>query len=177
MRSTPSSSALPRISKPHPLPQSKSQKGVLMATADTSNPCLCIMRTASWLSRPPDRRATTFFLGAAPLTPPSSPAPSPMGAPRPGDIQTLWARRSQRPPFFSPRPERAASAGNLGMSTTQPARVPPILPCLNLPWPAPPMPALAAHLDGVGAAAAYTTAPRTVRPSPISFSSPLLNKG
>ena len=66
LRSTFSWSALSRISKPHPRPQSKSQKGVLMATAETSKPFSCIILTASWLSRPPDSRATTFrFSGMA----------------------------------------------------------------------------------------------------------------
>ncbi len=59
------SSALSLISKPQPLPQSKSQKGVFIATAETSNPCSCIILTASWLSKPPDNRATTFFFSSA----------------------------------------------------------------------------------------------------------------
>ena len=72
MRSTPRSSALSLISKPHPRPQSKSQNGVLIATADTSNPRSCIMRTASWLSSPPDSSATTllFSCGFSAMAPP-----------------------------------------------------------------------------------------------------------
>src|SRR6476646_1463553 len=46
---------------PHPLPQSKSQKGVLIETASTSTPCSRIILTAKLLSRPPDKSATAFF--------------------------------------------------------------------------------------------------------------------
>src|SRR5713226_9380001 len=71
-------SAVSLISNPHPLPQSKSQNGVLIATAVTSNPWFCIILTASLLSSPPDNNATTFFFSSTktqsliPLSKPSS---------------------------------------------------------------------------------------------------------
>src|SRR5574337_921465 len=77
-RSTPSESAVSLISNPQPLPQSKSQNGVLIATAVTSNPWFCIIFTANLLSRPPDNNATTFFFsstkpeGHFPISKPSS---------------------------------------------------------------------------------------------------------
>src|SRR5215475_6901611 len=46
---------------PHPLPQSKSQNGVLIETASTSTSCSCIILTAKLLSNPPDNNATAFF--------------------------------------------------------------------------------------------------------------------
>src|SRR4029079_10758822 len=56
----PSSSATSLTRWPHPLPQSKSQNGVLIATASTSTPCSNIILTARLLSRPPDSKATAF---------------------------------------------------------------------------------------------------------------------
>src|SRR5581483_2133570 len=56
----PSSSATSLTRWPQPLPQSKSQNGVLIATASTSTPCSSIILTARQLSRPPHSNATAF---------------------------------------------------------------------------------------------------------------------